>query len=86
MGRWEDLRDEEFAFEVVDEGVTKERTPLDRVKYAMSCKPMVSKEATEAYLKIASMCKAFDEMPVPMQTYVYEVEEEFGYQPPESVV
>lgn len=81
MGRWEDLLNEEFAFEVIDEGVTKMYSPLDRMKYAMNCKPMLSKEATEAYLKIASMCKAFDEMPLPMQTYVTEMEEEFGFQP-----
>lgn len=81
MGRWEDLLNEEFAFEVIDEGVTKMYSPLDRMKYAMDCRPMASKEATEAYLKIASMCKAFDEMPLPMQTYVTEMEEEFGFQP-----
>jgi hypothetical protein len=86
LARWDDLLNEEFAFEVVDEEVTKMNSPLDRMKYAMSCKAMVSKEATEAYLKIASMCKAFDEMPIPMQTYITEVEEEFGYQPPESIV
>jgi hypothetical protein len=32
------------------------------------------------------MCKAFDEMPMPMQNYITQVEEEFGFQPPESVV
>jgi adenylosuccinate synthase len=86
LSRWDDLLNEEFAFEIVDEEVTKMNSPMDRMKYAMQCKPMVSKEATEAYLKIASMCKAFDEMPMPMQNYVAEVEEEFGFQPPESVV
>lgn len=85
MGRWEDLLEEEFVFEVVDEGVTKMKTPLDRMKYAMSCKPMMSKEAGEAYLKIASMCKTFDEMPMPMQNYVYAVEQEFGEEPDQIV-
>jgi adenylosuccinate synthase len=78
LGRWEDLAAEEFAFEIIDEGVTKMQTPLDRMKYAMQCKPMMSKEAGEAYIKIASMCKTFDEMPVQMQTYVQQAEEEFG--------
>lgn len=55
-----------------------EKTPLERMKYAMACKPMMSKEASEAYLKIASMCKKFDEMPMPLQDYVYQAEEEFG--------
>lgn len=63
-----------------------EKTPLERMKYAMACKPMKSKEAGEAYLKIASMCKAFDEMPMPMQDYVYEVEVEFGAEEPEAIV
>lgn len=77
MTRWSELLDEEFAFEVIEE-VTKMKSPEDRMKYAMSCKPMMSKEASEAYLKIASMCKTFDEMPMPMQDYVYAVEQEFG--------
>jgi hypothetical protein len=86
LGRWEDLRDEEFDFEVVDEGIAKQQTPLDRMKYAMSCKPMFSKHGAETFLQIAEACKTFDEMPLPMQAYVYEVEQEMGYQPPESIV
>jgi hypothetical protein len=62
-----------------------EKTPLERMKYAMDCKPMMSKEASEAYMKIASMCKAFDDMPMPLQDYVFQAEEEFG-EAPESVV
>ena len=58
-----------------------EKTPLERMKYAMACKPMMSKEAGEAYLKIAAMCKKFDDMPMPMQDYVYQAEEEFGAEP-----
>lgn len=77
--------EEEFAFEVIEE-VKKEATPLDRVKYAMSCKPMRSNLAEQTYLKIAETCKSFDEMPLLMQAYVNEAEQEMSYQSPETVV
>lgn len=99
MSRWQDLLEEVFEFEVLEDDVEKQlsepieeqevtnmKTPMERLKYAMNCKPMKSKEAAEAYLKIASMCKAFDEMPMPMQNYITQVEEEFGYEAPESMV
>ena len=99
MSRWEDLLEEVFEFEVLEDEVKKEspesieetevtnmKTPMERLKYAMNCKPMKSVDAAEAYLKIASMCKSFDEMPIPMQNYITQVEEEFGYEAPESMV
>ena len=86
MGRWEELQAENLEFEVVEEAVAKEQTPLDRLKYAMSCKPMKNKAAEETYVKIASMCKSFQDMPMPIQDYIFAVEEEFGYQPPETIV
>lgn len=66
--------------------VTNMKTPMERLKYAMNCMPMKSADAAEAYLKIASMCKSFDEMPIPMQNYITQAEEEFGYEAPESMV
>lgn len=58
-----------------------EKTPLERMKYAMSCKPMMSKEAGEAYMKLASMCKSYEDMPMPLQNFVAQAEEEFGAEP-----